>query len=612
MALRGPDGHRAWRRGPLALGHALMRVTEEDAFDAQPIIDPAKGLTLVADLRLDNREELACNLGIERDEFKKMPDSALLMQAYKKWGEDCAERLLGDFAFAVWDAHAQKLVLGRDHMGQRYVHYHHGPNFFVFATEKKGLWASADVPCRLDDLRLAELLTFDFSKIEGASLSQDIFGVLGGTTMTVSADGQIRNRRYWVPHADPVHVGRDEPYYIETYRRLLSEAVACRVRRSIRPVGLFMSGGFDSTAIAALAGPAMTVKKRRLIAVASVMPEDYRGPLRDVRKSVEFCRRDMPHLEIRYVTRDGFGLFEKLDETFLRTDLPSSPNRVANRALFTALLDRGVRVVMDGHGGDYTVNVTSNGWLADRLLHGYLRTFIAELRAYRRNRSLSYWKILKHEVLRPLLPRRVVRAWDRFRNGLPLSGASLPLNPTFLRSLRAKGANLRSGLPKTSRRDRWASLLAWHLSAQDSPHSPGHITAAAYGLEYAQPFHDKRLIEFALAVPPSLYVRNGRDRYLARQAFADLYPLEFGQCDKEYNDRTPDFITLVERERPQLLKEIDRMSKNSRLSRIFDFPRMRGMLTQPADGRSRVLRARQAILALMTARFVEWNERHNR
>ena len=95
---------------------------------------------LVADLRLDNREELAAVFGMGAAELRVMPDSALLLRAYKRWGEACAEHLLGDFAFAIWDGRAKKLVLGRDHMGQRYVHLpSRQPDFFVFATEVEGV-----------------------------------------------------------------------------------------------------------------------------------------------------------------------------------------------------------------------------------------------------------------------------------------------------------------------------------------------------------------------------------------------------------------------------------------------------------------------------------------
>jgi asparagine synthase (glutamine-hydrolysing) len=141
LAHLGPDRTQTWLAGPVGLGHLMMRITREDAIDPQPLRDGA--LALVADLRLDNREELAAALSIADVTLAAMPDSALLLSAYKEWGADCVEHLIGDFAFAVWDSVARTLTLARDHMGQRHIFYHQGEGFFAFAAEIKGLWDAA-------------------------------------------------------------------------------------------------------------------------------------------------------------------------------------------------------------------------------------------------------------------------------------------------------------------------------------------------------------------------------------------------------------------------------------------------------------------------------------
>jgi asparagine synthetase B (glutamine-hydrolysing) len=115
--------------------------------------------------------------------------------------------------------------------------------------------------------------------------------------LTVDADGAITPRRYWEPHADPAHQARDEAYYIETYRKVRGEAVACRLRRATTPAGIFMSGRFDSSPIYALAGPVVTAQGRKFIEVSSVMPEGYRGTINHPRRWVEIgaaARRPRP------------------------------------------------------------------------------------------------------------------------------------------------------------------------------------------------------------------------------------------------------------------------------------------------------------------------------
>ncbi len=137
LAHRGPDGRKFVADGAVGLGHCLMRVNNEDLFEAQPLRDREAGLTLVADCRIDNREDLAEAFGLSFADIRDMPDSAFILRAYKKWGDDCAEHLLGDFAFAIWDGRAKRLLLGRDHMGQRYIHYHQAKSFLYSPPRSK-------------------------------------------------------------------------------------------------------------------------------------------------------------------------------------------------------------------------------------------------------------------------------------------------------------------------------------------------------------------------------------------------------------------------------------------------------------------------------------------
>jgi asparagine synthase (glutamine-hydrolysing) len=612
MARRGPDRRKTWCDGPVGLGHALMRVTHEDAFDDQPLVDRGAGLALVADLRLDNREELAGALGIEAATLPRLPDSALVMAAYKRWGDDCATRLLGDFVFAIWDAPAGKLVLARDHMGARYMHYYRGPDFFVFATEMKGLWAIGDVPQRLDDFQIGRVVTLDWHNSGGATPFVGIFGVVPAMVMTVASDGTTRSRRYWQPHADPVHLGRDESYYIDTYRRVLAEAVECRLRRNRRPAAVFLSGGFDSAAIAGLAGPVMTAQKRKLIGVSSVLPKGQEAA-GNPRRWVEACERHMPHLDVRYVTRDGINMLDNLEEAFQRTDGTSSPNRVANTSLYTAAVESGACVVMDGFGGDYTLNPRATLWLGEQLLRGHVLAVLSELRACWRKRDAPFSAVLKHQVVRGMLPDLWLM-WFRFRNGKSVFGTDIPLNPEFARFIRSRGGDLGAWTPKSKTGKYNLVLEAVLEKEQQEWQSHSHAAASAYGLEYSQPFHDKRVVEFALAIPERLYFRNGRPRYLACKALADVYPPELLTRPSGNDLRTPDFLAVAERSRPQMLSEVARLEKDRRLSRLFDFAKMRDMLL-PVTGRyaaSSQQRMRHAIRCLIMARFVEWVERRNR
>lgn len=604
LAHLGPDRTRTWCAGSVGLGHLMMRVTREDQFDVQPLHDA--GLTLLADLRLDNREELAQALAISVSALSDMPDSALLFAAYKKWGADCVEHLIGDFAFAVWDSDKKTLTLGRDHMGQRHIFYHKGEGFFAFAAEIKGLWALPQVPRALLEDRVAQSLLFDEPTDIGATIFEGIRAIPGGTVMTIAADGQITSRRYWEPHADRAHEGRDEAYYVETYRKVLTEAVECRLRRATTPAGLFMGGGFDSSAICALAGPVVTAQGRKFIAVSSVMPEDYRGTIKHARKWVEMCRRHMPHLDVRYVTREGLDIFTGMERAFLNNDNQHSPNGYVTRKMLAEIAAAGARIVMDGHGGDYTVNPRGQNALVRMLRKGQFRRFVAEFNATRKHLRQSVKQTLVRNVLLQFVPASWMQVWIRHRNGLALFGPTMPVSRQVIAG---RSKNARSRFRWRSGDNQRVGMLR-ALRGQQNASAQGYsISAAAHGLEFSQPFHDKRVVEFGLAIPEELYVKNGKTRYLARAALKDLYPAEYQNRPPGNDDLGPDFLMMAKRIEPRMLAEIDRMEKAGKLSKYFDFPRMRAMLTrrtieQHASGNE--YDTRQAMLTFLAARYIEW------
>lgn len=599
----GPDKISTWSEGPIAMAQLMMRITREDGFDIQPVHDGP--FTLVADVRLDNREALAAALAIDPEPVADIPDSALLMRAWRRWGEATVERLVGDFVFAVWDDEARTLTLVRDHMGQRHVFYHEGPGLFAFATEIKGLWALPDVPRELIEARFAGGLAFRQEPDVGATVYLGIRALPGGAIGVLDAKGHFAWRRYWEPHADPAHEGKDEAYYVRTYREVLAEAVACRLRRTLRPAGLLMGGGFDTGGICALAGLAVAPQGRKFIAAASVMPEDYRGTIRHCRQWVEICRRDMPHLEVRYVTREGLDIFTHMEAGFLAADNGHSPNRYVTDALYDVIKAGGARVVMDGFGGDYTVNPRASNGLARLLVRGRWRRFFAEFAAVKRRFRLDTRRTLVRQVLYPMLPRWLNQARTNHANGLRLAGPTMPLASAVMKARRratSRSASNPIGDPRQN-------MLRVLRGQQNEPAIGGSIPAASHGLEFTQPFHDKRVVEFGLAIPEDLYLKDGKERWLARTALADLYPAEFQERMPGNDDLGPDFLAMAKRIEPRVLAEIERMEQAGKLTEYFDFPRMRQMLTRRRleDHRSgNEYDTRQAQLAFLYARYIEW------
>src|SRR5262249_11571750 len=136
LAAHGPDRRGIHAAGQIGLAHLLMRMTPEDLFDRQPL-PRASGAVIAADLRLDNSDELPAVLGLDVEQAKTLPDSAIALAAWERWGNDAWGRLRGPFAVAIWNPRERALTLARDPMGISLVVWHRAADFFAFATLPK-------------------------------------------------------------------------------------------------------------------------------------------------------------------------------------------------------------------------------------------------------------------------------------------------------------------------------------------------------------------------------------------------------------------------------------------------------------------------------------------
>ncbi|HZZ87807.1 MAG TPA: asparagine synthase-related protein [Caulobacteraceae bacterium] len=602
LAHLGPDGAFSICDGPVGLGVLAMNITAEDAFDAQPLAGE-RGELLAADLRLDNREALAGALEIGAETLSRTPDSALLLAAYARWGEDCVDHLLGDFAFALWDARTRRLFLARDHMGQRHLFFHRGEGFFAFASEIRGVWAAPETPRTVCEAGLEEtLLRRWHSRPLGRTRFEGIEHLCGGEVMTIAAEGRTERRRYWAPCAAPEHERRDDAYYVAAYRRMLEEAVACRVRRTVRPCALLLSGGFDSAAIAALSGPALGGKS--LVAVSSLPSDpDDRSPTK-TRSWVELCRRAMPHLDVHVAGRPAGDVFPPPDPN---ADGASGVSRFVNGEIYRVAASAGARLIMDGHGGDYTLNPRGYFPVARLLALGRWKAFAAEFAAQAKAERMPPWRSAWSHVVAAFVPPLARRVVVGLRTGAGIAAPREPINREFIRRLRRSSGPLADAVAPSLRRPR--ENLRRALRRMQNQSVLAGTFAAQHGLKFTQPFHDKRVVELALAIPEDLYFRNGRSRYLARTALADVLPADFQTRSWRNIPRIPDLLEIARAQEPKMLAEIDRLQAVPKLAMYFDFARMRRMVVQtPADRRNAWAagRVRSGMRALAWAIHLDW------
>jgi len=256
--------------GATAFGHCGIwedgaEPVREPAVGAQQGAASGRGLAAVADARLDNRAELADAFGLAGPERGGVEDCELILRAYERWGEDCPQRLLGDYAFAVWDAGQRSLFCARDAVGARPLYYSPGPGRrFVFASDIDAALAAPGVEDDLDEAFVARYLSAA-NPAASATFFRAVRSLPPGHSIAVNGRAE-RIRRWWRPEDAPdIRLGSDEAYrraFLEHYRRAVRDRLD-----DTGEVGAHLSGGLDSSSIAVLAARELRPSGRRLHAL---------------------------------------------------------------------------------------------------------------------------------------------------------------------------------------------------------------------------------------------------------------------------------------------------------------------------------------------------------
>ncbi len=249
LGYRGPDAQKIWIAGSVGFGHAALQ-TAGDSASAQPAsLDGEVWIT--ADARVDARAELTAKLASRgRQVPAGSSDAELILHAYHAWGQACVEHLLGDFAFAIWDGRRRRLFCARDHFGVKPFFYAHLGHGLIFSNTLDCLRLHPQISDELNDLAIADLLLFTWNREPGTTSFQDIQRLPAAHTLQY-AQGTLRVGCYWTLPVDPPLRYNRSGEYVEQFHELLQAAVTDRLRT--RRVGVLMSGGLDSTAMAATA-----------------------------------------------------------------------------------------------------------------------------------------------------------------------------------------------------------------------------------------------------------------------------------------------------------------------------------------------------------------------
>jgi asparagine synthase (glutamine-hydrolysing) len=487
------------------MGHALLRTTYESKGDRQPA-NVEDRYWIVADARLDAREELIAEL---RDAKRKLdsnaPDSELILQAYAAWGTSSIDHLRGDFSFALWDASHKLLFCARDHFGVKPFYYASIGSLLVLSNTLGCVREHPLVSGRLNDLAIGDFLLFDMIREPGATSFADIQR-LPPAHMCVNERGGLTVRRYWtLPVGDPLRHGRTSDC-VDEFRELLDRAVADRLRAD--SVGVLMSGGLDSSTVAASAH--RTLGHNGTAAGLCAYTEVFENLIPHEERRYAGLVAETLNIPIEFQLSDESGLWKYLScQDRPRPEPLHSPWSDWGLAQLRRVAERS-RVGLTGFGGDPALSCLLS-------VH-----FFRLLKEKKLGRALS--DAMQYLSAEGRLSRLYLRTrWQRWF--APKSRA--PHYPSWLNRDIEKGLSLR---------ERWEVLMRAPIpngavrsvahAAMIDPLWPVLFEAYDSGVtgvlvEVRHPFFDLRVVDFLLALPALPWCS---DKQLLRETARGVLP----------------------------------------------------------------------------------------
>jgi asparagine synthase (glutamine-hydrolysing) len=523
----GPDGSACESHGPLSLGRSLYALLPEDDFDHQPVVAGGGRFSLVADLRLDNRSELASALGVDPTHVPKLADSDILAKALERWGEAAPGRLLGDFAFAWFDQHERVLLLARDPLGQRPLFWYQQREFIAFGSMPKGLHALVGIPRAGDEDAAAKFLA-NIPRNPGQGYFRGVQRVPPGHVVRLTPV-ETTTERYWTPRRQTLRLPRFEDY-VEAYRSELDRSVRCRLRTRAGTIASHLSAGWDSGAVSATAA---RLSSGEIAAFTSVparasgadAPRNYFADEGPLAAAVAAMHGNIEH---HLIESDGASPLDQLENgaRWFERPLFNLCNHGWLAQIREAARDRGAQVLLSGEIGNWTISAAPVTLLAE-----YAREF----------GWAKWWRAVRG------LKRTTPARW----RGL--------LAATFQRD----------------RRDHFEDTRNAFFDMDFGEHRKGIL--GGWGIDKRDATADVRLIEFCLSLPLDMLIGESGRRPLARAALADRLPAAVLEARRK-GYQGADWHEGLARDLGRAHKLVEAIASDASASRVVDAERLRRLL----------------------------------
>lgn len=519
---RGPDDEGYFVEENVGL--AMRRLSIIDVKTGhQPLANENQDIWIVYNGEIYNHSDLRRDLEAKGHRYRTHSDTETIIHLYEEYGQESVKRLRGMFAFAIWDRRKRTLFAARDRLGIKPFYYRWDGSTFLFGSEIKAILAFPDLTAQFNNGALAEYLTFGY--LTGPqTMFAGIRKLMPAHTLELPERGEPRVERYWDLKTETDQESHPREYYVSAYRELLEGAVSTHLMSEV-PLGVFLSGGLDSSAVAALT---KKIRGDRIQTFSVGYGEEAFSELGYAREVAEHIGSE--HHEVR-LSREEF--FNTLPRLIWHEDEPLAwPSSVA--LYFVARLAREkVTVVLTGEGSDETLaGYTRYAWtMLNSQMDGIYRSITPEAlrRLVRGAIEASPLGASLHRKLQHTFLVRDGNSWpsfyfDNFFSAFTASEQSDLLTPEAL----ASAGDAYAG-----------SMEAWERSRGDLLHRLLYSDINSYliellmkqdqmsmaaSIESRVPFLDHALVEFAAGIPARYSIQGMAGKFILKQAVEDLLP----------------------------------------------------------------------------------------
>jgi asparagine synthase (glutamine-hydrolysing) len=562
---RGPDGEGFYDNAGVSLGHARLSIIDLSENGKQPMSDSTGRFWITFNGEIYNYLELASQLEQAGYYFRSRSDTEVLLYAYIHWGNDCVNYLRGMFAFAIWDENERKLLIARDRLGIKPLHYFLDPhgNLF-FSSEIKAILPF--VPERKIHAQLAsEYIAWNLlDQDDSQTMFENIKRLPPGHTLVWKAGQGIRMSRYWellVPDKSSLLPSHDPDLFHE-FRARFEEVIRLHLRSDV-PVGTSLSGGLDSSAIVGLVNKQLRVN--------GIWKEGWQHAFSACFEEVELDERPYIDEVVRatgidphYVFPSGEQLMTDFEDWIWCQEEPvSGTNPYAQFCVSRLAKQFGIKVLLDGQG-------------ADEQLAGYRKFILVYLRElmYRRKYLLAIREGLSFSLSPEILRTSRFAQGRRYLFNAPDNASTLWQNNAFPK--RPSSLELGYSLVDRLHQDITCSSLPLLLRYEDR-------NSMAFGIEARVPFVDHELVEWLIRLPPDMRLYHGWTKYILREALPDILPPKIKKRKTKLGFLTPEAKWLSGPLQPWLL---DTLQSPIHIQSIVDLAGVRQLLLQYQEGSS--------------------------